>query len=280
MLRFHVWGSMRGRRREASFACGGSGARRSHLREEGRDPLRLGLVDHDVSGLRDGLDARVVVAAADAHVALLAPVVVPGVLDGPVLHALLLAPAHEEHGVVHALPPVRARRGRAGLVDALRVVHEVVLRLHADDEGAVLLQLPHHLALVRAAVVAADVAVLVRARGRTGALGLQQALLVALLVVRALPARGVARARRRHEPDVLAPAAHEHAVAALAALVVLRAVQREGDGEGHGLGAGLDLVARGEHAHRRDDVARPAVALVHDRLERGAAVRHARAPVK
>ena len=72
----------------------------------------------------------------------------------------------------------------AGLVDALRVVHEVVLRLDADHEGAVRVQLLHHLALVRAAVVPADVAVLVRAR-RPGAVRLQQALLVALLVVRA-----------------------------------------------------------------------------------------------
>ena len=48
----------------------------------------------------------------------------------------------------------------------------------------------------------------------------------------ALAARGVAGASRRDQPDVLAPLGREEGVAAVAALVVLRAVQGKGNGEG------------------------------------------------
>merc|ERR1719311_268819 len=232
--------------------------------------LAVRLVAHNVRSLRRGLDARVVLAAADAHEPVLTPVLVPGVLDGPVLDALLLAPAHKEHRVLHLLPAVALldRLQQLALVDALRVVHELVLDAHADGHRAAVVELRHHFPGVRLAVVPAHVAVLVSAETRG------RALVLALVV--AGPVRVVPRARGGHEPDVLAPARDEVREAALAALVVLGAVEREGDGEGD-LRAGLDAVARAEHAHRRDGVAGPAVRLVHHRLQHPVRVRVVRA---
>merc|ERR1719215_2456660 len=74
-----------------------------------------------IGGGRHGLilDAALVGAAADAEVALLGPVRVPGVRDLPVLLAVLDTPAHDLHGV-----PADLLAGHVG-VDAAGVVLEV-----------------------------------------------------------------------------------------------------------------------------------------------------------
>merc|ERR1719188_693550 len=80
-----------------------------------------------IRGRRHGLvlDAALVGAAADAEVALLGPVRIPGVGDLPVLLTVLDAPAHDLHGV-----PANLLAGHV-VVDAAGVV----LKVGEDAEG-------------------------------------------------------------------------------------------------------------------------------------------------
>mmetsp|Transcript_39178 Transcript_39178/g.104026 ORF Transcript_39178/g.104026 Transcript_39178/m.104026 type:complete len:222 (-) Transcript_39178:612-1277(-) len=71
------------------------------------------------------------------------------------------------------------------------------------------------------------------------------------------------------EAHITRPLGHEEAVAALATLVVFATEQGEIDREGDRLRVvRFDLVARGQHAHRRRGVATPAIGLVHDWFEK------------
>merc|ERR550532_2647629 len=89
------------------------------------------------------LDAALVVAPADAEVAVLGPVWVPGVRDLPVLHTVLDAPAHELHCMA------AGHLARDVVVDAADVVLEVAVdgegRLHGAPGHDHLLDLLLHL---------------------------------------------------------------------------------------------------------------------------------------
>merc|ERR1719277_1281547 len=109
------------------------------------------------------------------------------------------------------LRPVRPQGGRHSKAllaeDATGIKHEVVRGLEADDEGAVLVQLEHDRSAARIPIEAAHVAVV----GRTVAL--PELLGVALDL--ALTLGGIRGTGGRQEADIL---------------IVLRAVEREGDG--------------------------------------------------
>lgn len=79
----------------------------------------------------DALDGALVAAPADPEVAVLAPLGAPAVLHDPELLATLwtFAVAHQQHGVVGQLEGVVAVFEAGVVVDALLVVHEVLVDL-------------------------------------------------------------------------------------------------------------------------------------------------------
>lgn len=93
-------------------------------------PLLLQFGD-GLSCYSDALYSALVGAPADSEEAFLAPAVAPAVLDDPVLlsHLVALAVAHQQHGVVGQLKGVVGVQQARVVVDALLVVHEVIVHL-------------------------------------------------------------------------------------------------------------------------------------------------------
>mmetsp|Transcript_38287 Transcript_38287/g.80052 ORF Transcript_38287/g.80052 Transcript_38287/m.80052 type:complete len:299 (-) Transcript_38287:824-1720(-) len=224
------------------------------------------VLDH-IGSHSDGLHSAVVDVAHDAEVAVLPPLVSPRVLHDPILLPKLLTPADEEHRMVDLLPLSRvgmqgSRHSKALLAeDTTGIEHEVVRGLEADNEGPILVQLEHHRGAARVPIEAAHVAVV----GRTVALPE----LFEVAIDLALALGRVGGAGGRQEADVLGPLRGEKAIAAFAALVVLRAVEREGNGPRLRLRiVYADLVPGGQHPHSRHHIAATAISLVHHLLDK------------
>mmetsp|Transcript_111398 Transcript_111398/g.325869 ORF Transcript_111398/g.325869 Transcript_111398/m.325869 type:complete len:247 (+) Transcript_111398:512-1252(+) len=152
------WCGRAGHRRRRRRWCGHRKA--THQRRRARGGWLLLSAHNRVA--RHGIDTTLAGAAGlstqELEVAALAPVVSPAVLHRPEGLAGLLAVAHEQNCVVDLLPllvdPIRARA-----VDAVPVVHEVLLRLEGHDHGAAADQLLPDLFLSAATIKATHVVV-------------------------------------------------------------------------------------------------------------------------
>eukprot|EP00418_Pyrodinium_bahamense_P054524 CAMPEP_0179175050 /NCGR_PEP_ID=MMETSP0796-20121207/86436_1 /TAXON_ID=73915 /ORGANISM="Pyrodinium bahamense, Strain pbaha01" /LENGTH=251 /DNA_ID=CAMNT_0020878361 /DNA_START=103 /DNA_END=854 /DNA_ORIENTATION=+ len=228
--------------KHARCSCAG-GASRAPTTRHGKLPKKGGrlspmqLIHNDISSLWDGFDACFVPAHCDAEETVLTPLGTPAVLDPPELLARLLAPANQQDGMVHPLPfpsavAEEAGGGGGGAVDARLVEHEVLRRLEAQHQRAVVVELRLDCLDARVAIPGPDVAVV-----------------------------GCPEARLAQRSEAaLEPAGAADTVTTIATLVVLRAEEREADGpRQQGRIVLPDLVPRGEHPHGRRRVAAPAV---------------------
>mmetsp|Transcript_25168 Transcript_25168/g.63325 ORF Transcript_25168/g.63325 Transcript_25168/m.63325 type:complete len:520 (+) Transcript_25168:461-2020(+) len=211
----------------------------------------------------------------------------PRVLQRPVLHSGrgIFAPPDQEHGVVHALPVLFCQRVEHLVhavvlrVDALRVVHERVIRFEPQHQRAVVEELLLDIFFVTEKIPPPDVPHVVRPVHK---LLRRTRLRDSLARARAaVPAAGRgALGGVRREPVHPAPLPDEVRVAAVAALVGLAAAQRVGKRELGGLrersgdllvggvfplqfAQFLDAEPRVQGEVGGDDVARPAVPLVY-----------------
>mmetsp|Transcript_12909 Transcript_12909/g.35669 ORF Transcript_12909/g.35669 Transcript_12909/m.35669 type:complete len:278 (-) Transcript_12909:6-839(-) len=180
------------------------------------------LILDDICSDCNGFDANLVVTAFDAEIPVLSPLLSPRVLDCPIFLTEFLAPANQQHCMINLLP-LQSRGMKRGRITKLilgeyttRIKHKVAGRLKADHEGAVPVELEHHIRCTGVAVPPTHVAVV------GSAIPLSDLGNVATDL--ALTLRVVGRARRWNQANVLRPLGTKETITPLAALIVLRTV--------------------------------------------------------